>query len=146
MRIRKTSGKYSGRAAKESGKGKCRSCTYEHDSSRRCPAEGRKCHKCQEEGHFRGSTLCKATGWRATGKKEEGTRHVEEEEEETESSDDTEWVGKWGGNAVKKKQSPHFSWTLFFPALEKNRVHEKWGLCFFHSISPPCLGLCFFQS
>ena len=45
MRIRKASGKYSGRAAKESGKGKCKSCTYEHDSSRRCPAEGRKCHK-----------------------------------------------------------------------------------------------------
>ena len=46
---------------------------------------------------------------------------------------------------MEKKQSPHISLTLFFSSAEKNRVEEMWGL-FFHSISPPCLGLCFFQS
>ena len=46
-----------------------------------------------------------------------------------------------GGNAVKKKRSPHFLWTLCFSSSEKNRVYKNLGLCFFHSISPPCLVL-----
>ena len=46
-----------------------------------------------------------------------------------------------GWNAVKKL---HFLGG--FPDLEKNAVHKKWGLCFFHSISLPCLGHVIFQS
>ena len=46
-----------------------------------------------------------------------------------------------GGKCCAKKQSPHFSWTMFFSS---SGVHKKWGLCFFHSNIPPCLGLWFF--
>ena len=41
-----------------------------------------------------------------------------------------------GGEMVRKKSSPRISWTMFFPALKKNRVQEALGLCFFHTISP----------
>ena len=90
MKIRKTSGRYSGRS-REGGEDKC---TYNHDKERRCPAEGRRCNKCQEEGHFGGSALCKASGWRPSSarKKEVGARRVEEEED-SDSSDATEWQG-----------------------------------------------------
>ena len=93
MKIRKTSGRYSGRS-REGGEEKCKRCTYSHDKERRCPAEGRRCNRCQEEGHFGGSALCKASGWRpSSGKKKEvGARRVEEEED-SDSSDATEWHG-----------------------------------------------------
>ena len=44
---------------------------------------------------------------------------------------------KW----LENKQSPRIAWTLFFSTLEENRVQEILG-----AISPPCLGLCFFQT
>ena len=48
-------------------------------------------------------------------------------------------VPDMGGNAVKKIRVPTFHGLCFFPEL-------KWEhLCFFHSISPPCLGRCFFS-
>jgi hypothetical protein len=50
-----------------------------------------------------------------------------------------------GGNGLKKTESKNFL-DFFFPALKKNRVQEILRLCFFQTISPPCLGLCFFQS
>ena len=46
----------------------------------------------------------------------------------------------WGGNA---DPVPVFVDSVF-SSSGKNRIHKKWGLFFFHGISPPCLGLCFF--
>jgi hypothetical protein len=43
---------------------------------------------------------------------------------------------KWS----EKKQSPRISWTLFFSQLEKNRVQEILGLCFFPDHFSPMSG------
>ena len=50
-----------------------------------------------------------------------------------------------GGNAVKKIRVPTFHGLCFFPELEKNRVHEKWGLSFFSQHFPPMSGTLFFS-
>ena len=46
---------------------------------------------------------------------------------------------KWS----EKNQSQRISLTLFFSALSPR---NSWTLFFFQTISPQCLGLCFFQS
>ena len=51
-----------------------------------------------------------------------------------------------GGKWSEKNRVQEFLGLFFFPALKKNRVQEILRLCFFQTISPPCLGLCFFQS
>ena len=48
-------------------------------------------------------------------------------------------VPDMGGKCCEKNRDAPTS------ALEKNRVHEKWGLKFFSQHFPPCLGLCFFS-
>ena len=47
-----------------------------------------------------------------------------------------------GRNAVKNRVLA-FCGLCFFPALEKNRVHEKWGLCLFTQHFPPMSGTLF---
>jgi hypothetical protein len=44
-----------------------------------------------------------------------------------------------------KKQGPHFLWTVLYPELEKTESTKSEDSVFFQSISPPCLGLCFFS-
>ena len=53
-------------------------------------------------------------------------------------------VPDMGGKCCEKKQSPHFSWTLFFPEPEKNKIHKKLGLCFFFTAFLPMSGTLFF--
>ena len=48
---------------------------------------------------------------------------------------------KWS----EKNRVQEFLVLYYFSALKKNRVQEILGLCFFQTISPPCLGLCFFS-
>ena len=60
-------GKYSGQSKKP-----CSKCTFEHERDGKCPAVGRECRRCGQEGHFSRSSLCK-------GKvKTSSTRRVEE--------------------------------------------------------------------
>jgi hypothetical protein len=86
MRVRKN-GKYSGRFNKEDKESRkdCQKCTYKHGKERKCPAEGRKCNKCQVEGHFAGSALCR-------GKPIQDARRVEDETDS--DSSDTQWAGE----------------------------------------------------
>ena len=48
----------------------------------------------------------------------------------------------WGEMFWTKTESSHFVDS----SSGKKRVHKKWGLCFFHSISPHVLDSVFFQS
>ena len=56
--------KYSGQ-----GKKTCSRCTFERDG--KCPAVGRECRRCGQEGHFSRSSLCK-------GKVHSSTKRVED--------------------------------------------------------------------
>ena len=47
-------GRYSG-LSKET----CSRCTFEHEREGKCPAVGRECRRCGQEGHFSRSSLCK---------------------------------------------------------------------------------------
>ena len=60
-------GKYSGQAKKT-----CSKCTFEHERDGKCPAVGRECRRCGQEGHFSRSSLCKGRP------KSTSTRRVEE--------------------------------------------------------------------
>ena len=48
------------------------------------------------------------------------------------------WVPDMGGNAVNV---PTFHWLCFFQLWKKTESKKSGGSNFFHSISPPCLGL-----
>ena len=84
-RIRKH-GKYSSRYKPDSKTGMgvaCHKCTYNH-SEGRCPADGRRCNACGQEGHFQRSKLCKA---RLSRTKLYTARRVDDEETPTPSED-----------------------------------------------------------
>ena len=51
-----------------------------------------------------------------------------------------------GGNGVEKKKVPTFLRLCFFQRWKKTESKKCGDSVFFQSISPPCLGLCFFQS
>ena len=79
-------GKYSSRYKpdRKTGMGAaCHKCTYKH-SEGRCPADGRRCNACGQEGHFQRSMLCKA---RSSRTKLRTARHVDDEETPTPSED-----------------------------------------------------------
>ena len=88
MRVN-SSGKYSRRykAVDKSRKLKpdCARCTYSHEKGQ-CPAErpGRSCHKCGNEGHFAGSSMCTVKTKGATA------RRVEYETQSSDSEYDSE--------------------------------------------------------
>ena len=60
-------GKYSGMTKRT-----CNKCTFEHERDGKCPAVGRECRRCGQEGHFSRSSLCKGKGQASS------TRRVED--------------------------------------------------------------------
>ena len=62
---------------------RCEKCNYQHDQSRRCPADGKRCNVCAMEGHFARSPLCKAQT-----KPQYTTKWVEDETPTPSDSDD----------------------------------------------------------
>ena len=62
----KQAGRYSQRfrppSQEPEEKQRCRKCTFSHRPDRRCPADGRNCDSCGQEGHFAKSALCKKSG------------------------------------------------------------------------------------
>ena len=80
MRIRQ-SGKYSNRFRSEDSpkpKKKCQKCTYNHAEGL-CPAEGRMCNACGQEGHFSRSRLCRSSRGYKSGSRKSTTRRVIED-------------------------------------------------------------------
>ena len=51
--------KYSGMAKKT-----CPNCTFDHEKEGKCPAVGRECRRCGQEGHFSRSSICKGRATR----------------------------------------------------------------------------------
>ena len=91
IRRLKRAGKYSARYPKEKSYTRdnshkaahngCIKCTYDHDRNDKCPADGRKCHACDKEGHFKQSILCKA---KSKNKNTRQVRYVYEESSDSE--------------------------------------------------------------
>jgi hypothetical protein len=116
-------GKYSGLAKKT-----CPNCTFDHEKEGKCPAVGRECRRCGQEGHFSRSSLCKG---RAT--KSSTTRRVEDDELQTNweeanySSGDDETVcrveeeKRWPGVQASSKTT-----HLRRVGTEKNRERDRW--------------------
>ena len=91
-------GKYSQRYKPSSNesdeKQRCKKCTFTHRSDRRCPADGRSCDSCGQEGHFAKSPLCKKSGNAQSSsnlkKKQQTGRQYKVENENTEASEEEE--------------------------------------------------------
>merc|ERR1711888_584497 len=63
-------GKYSGLSKRT-----CSRCTFELEREGKCPAVGRECRRCGQEGHFSRSSLCKGRP-----NKSSTTRRVDDDE------------------------------------------------------------------
>ena len=106
------SGKYSGRYKPDPGilKKKCPSCTYEHSDSRRCPAEGRQCDVCKQEGHFAKSSLCKENRRKppTRPRNEFNTRRLEDENTEDSGTEEEDTIARLT-TAMDRQQWPGVS-------------------------------------
>ena len=93
----KQAGRYSQRyrpPQESAEKQRCKKCTFSHRPDRRCPADGRTCDSCGQEGHFAKSELCKKSGDSqhntANMKKKSTGRQYKLEEEYAEASEGEE--------------------------------------------------------
>ena len=76
-------GKYSGQSKKT-----CSRCTFEHERDGNCPAVGRECRRCGQEGHFSRSSLCKGKGQSSSMKRMEESDLPSDYEEANYSSEE----------------------------------------------------------
>ena len=76
-------GKYSGL-----NKRTCSRCTFEHERDGKCPAVGRECRRCGQEGHFSRSRLCKGKVQSSSTRRVEDTDLPSDYKEANYSSED----------------------------------------------------------
>ena len=98
-------GKYSGQSKRT-----CSKCTFEHERDGKCPAVGRECRRCGEEGHFSRSSLCKGREQSISTKRVEWSDLPSDYEEANYSS---------GDETVKRVEEKHGTCSIW-PGVSSN--------------------------
>ena len=121
-------------------KQRCKKCTFNHRTDRRCPADGRHCDNCGQEGHFAKSVLCKkptdpqttTTRRKYTDKQyklEEQNSGMSEEEEEAEQQplyrlETRRATVHWPG--IRKDAVTESRTYMINTGQEKKKRRSKW--------------------
>ena len=117
-------GKYSGSAKKT-----CPNCTFEHEREGKCPAVGRECRRCGQEGHFSRSSICKGRTIKSSTTRRVGDDDLPSDWEEANYSSGDEDVvcrveeedRKWPGVQASSKTA-----HIRMVGRERNKARDRW--------------------
>ena len=125
-------GKYSGSAKKT-----CPNCTFEHEREGKCPAVGRECRRCGQEGHFSRFSICKGRTTKSSTTRRVGDDELPADWEDANYSSGDEDVvcrveeedRKWPGVTASSKTA-----HIRMVGRERNKARDRWVNIFYSNI------------